>query len=112
MAGSWELRPWPTLSNGPYRRGQEASDYLVPGLILFGSFGVGSLGVAGLVVARGSLAPILTAILGVGRMIWIVVEYLIIDFNELQVIFFSVGLAMAVVGLVWARRSAEGGFRR
>ena len=48
------------------------SDFLVPGLILGGLFGVGSLVIAAIGLRRNPLAPFLAFAIGCGQMIWIV----------------------------------------
>ncbi len=84
--------------------GSPFSDYLVPGLILGGLFGVGSLVVALLAIRREALAPLLAFVIGVGQMVWIAVELAIIrEFSPLHVIMFTVGLLLAIDALLWSR---------
>ncbi len=82
--------------------------YLIPGLYLLLVNGLGMLVLAGLTVLRQPIAPWLTGALGVGLMIWIAVQVLIMpETMFLQPIFFAVGLAMAVIALFWLRSSGR-----
>jgi hypothetical protein len=84
--------------------GSPFPDYLVPGLILGGLFGVGSLLVAGIGLAHWRIAPFLAFAIGAGQMIWIVVELAIIrELSFLHPAFFSVGLVIAVAAYFWGR---------
>jgi len=92
-----------TLAGSPF------ADYLVPGLILGGLFGVGSFIVAALGLRRSRLAPFLAFAIGCAQMIWIVVELAIID--ELSVLhptFFAVGLVIAVAAVPWGWPTFQG----
>ena len=89
--------------------GSPFTDYLVPGLILGGLFGLGSLVVALLAVRREPLAPLLAFGIGIGQMIWITVELAIIrEFSPLHVIMFSLGLGLAIDALIWSRPQWRG----
>jgi hypothetical protein len=82
--------------------GSPFADFLVPGLILGGLFGIGSLvaAVAGLRHARW--APALGFVIGSGQMIWIAVELLIIrEFSFLHPVMFGTGLVIAAASAVW-----------
>ena len=82
--------------------GSPFSDYFVPGLILGGLFGVGSLVVAGLGLRHHRLAPFLAFAIGCGMMIWIVVELAIIkELSFLHPTFFGVGLVIAASAIPW-----------
>ena len=84
------------LENGPFH------DYLIPGLILFGLFGVGSLLVAPAGWRRWRVAPFLAFALGVGMMIWIVVQIAIIrGLSILHLIYFVIGVAIAATAVRW-----------
>jgi hypothetical protein len=84
--------------------GSPFPDYLVPGLILGGLFGVGSLLVAGIGLARWRIAPFLAFAIGAGQMIWIVVELAIIrELSFLHPAFFGVGLVIALAAYFWGR---------
>jgi energy-converting hydrogenase Eha subunit B len=85
-----------------FLEGSPFADYLVPGLILLGLFGIGSLVAAALVLLRLWYAPPVAFVIGSGQMIWIVVQLAIIDeFNWLQPAMFAVGLVVAVAASVW-----------
>ena len=60
------------LGGSPFR------DFLVPGLILGGLFGIGSFVVAWPASARARPAPFCAFAIGCGQMVWIVVELAII----------------------------------
>jgi hypothetical protein len=82
--------------------GSPFSDFLVPGLILGGLFGVGSLVVAWLGLRHHRLAPFLAFAIGCGMMIWIVVELAIIkELSFLHPTFFAVGLVIAASAVSW-----------
>lgn len=82
--------------------GSPFSDFVVPGLILGGLFGVGSFVVAVLGLRHARIAPFLAFAIGCGQMIWIVVELAIIgEFSFLHPTFFGVGLAIAVAAVPW-----------
>lgn len=82
--------------------GSPFSDYLVPGLILGGLFGVGSLVVAMMGLRHSRLAPSLAFAIGCAQMIWIVVELGIIkELSWLHPAFFGVGLVIAVASVPW-----------
>lgn len=77
-------------------------DFLVPGLILGGLFGVGSLIVVALGLRRARLAPFLAFALGCAQMIWITVELAVIrELSFLHPLFFGVGLAIAASAVPW-----------
>ena len=84
--------------------GSPFSEFLVPGLILGGMFGVGSFAVAVLGLAHARIAPFLAFAIGVAQMIWIVVELAIIgEFSFLHPTMFLIGLAIAVSAVPWGR---------
>jgi hypothetical protein len=84
--------------------GSPFADYLVPGLILGGLFGVGSLVVLALGLLRWRIAPFLAFAVGVAQMIWIVVELAVIrTVSILHPICFAIGLAIAVAAVPWGR---------
>jgi hypothetical protein len=87
-----------------YLDGSLFADYLVPGLILGGLFGVGSLVVAAMGLLRLRVAPFLAFVIGCGQMIWIAVQLTIIDeFSFLHPTMFGVGLVIAAASVLWAR---------
>ncbi len=78
------------------------SDYLLPGLILGGLFGIGSLVVAIMGLRRSRLAPFLAFGIGCAQMIWIVVELAIIkEFSFLHPVCFGIGLLIATAAVPW-----------
>jgi hypothetical protein len=82
--------------------GSPFTDFFVPGLILGGLFGLGSLAVAAMGLARVPIAPFLAFAIGCGQMIWIVVELAIIgEFSFLHPICFGLGLAIAASAMRW-----------
>lgn len=82
--------------------GTPFSDYVVPGLILGGLFGIGSLVVAGMGLRRSRLAPFLAFAIGCAQMIWIVVELAIIEeLSLLHPLFFGIGLFIAIAAVSW-----------
>jgi hypothetical protein len=82
--------------------GSPFSDFLIPGIILGGLFGVGSFIVAAMGLRRSRLAPFLAFAIGCGQMIWITIELAIIkDFSFLHPTFFGVGLVIAVASARW-----------
>jgi hypothetical protein len=82
--------------------GSPFSDYLVPGLILGGLFGIGSFVVAVLGLRHQRLAPFLAFAIGCGQMIWITVELVVIrEPSFLHPTFFGVGFAIAASSARW-----------
>ncbi len=82
--------------------------YVVPGIYLLAVNGAGMLVLAGLIVVRHWSAPWLTAILGVGLIIWILVQLAVMpETMILQWIFLAVGLLLGFVALFWLRRTGQ-----
>ncbi len=82
--------------------GSPFADFTIPGLILGGLFGVGSLAVVGLGLSRSRLGPFLAFAIGIGQMIWIVVELAIIgEFSFLHPTMFAIGLVIAATSVPW-----------
>jgi hypothetical protein len=82
--------------------------YLVPGIYLFAVNGVGMLMLAALIAIRHWTAPWLTAVLGVGLIVWILVQLAIMpETMILQPIFLATGLLMGFVALFWLRRTGQ-----
>src|SRR5947208_16441565 len=76
--------------------------YLIPGLYLLAVNGVGMLLLAWLSVRSHWVAPWLTATLGVGLVIWILVEILVLPATLfLTWVFLAIGLALGFVALFW-----------
>lgn len=82
--------------------GSPFPDFFVPGLILGGLFGVGSVLVAVIGLRCWRIAPFLAFAIGCGQMIWITVELAIIkEFSVLHPICFGLGLGIAVAAVLW-----------
>lgn len=89
--------------------GSPFPDFFVPGLILGGLFGLGSLAVAAMGLARLRIAPFLAFAIGGAQMIWIVVELAIIgQLSFLHPICFGLGLAIAVSAMRWGWPTFQG----
>jgi hypothetical protein len=89
--------------------GSPFSDFLVPGLVLGGLFGIGSLIVAAMGLRHSRLAPFLAFAIGCAQMIWIVVELAIIkDLSFLHPTFFGVGLVIAIASARWGWPTFQG----
>jgi hypothetical protein len=94
--GSVMQLPVRLLAGGPF------PDFFVPGLILGGLFGVGSVLVAVIGLRCWRIAPFLAFAIGCGQMIWITVELAIIkELSVLHPICFGLGLGIAVAAVVW-----------
>lgn len=82
--------------------GSPFADFLVPGLILVGLFGLGSLATAITGLRRAPIAPFLAFAIGCAQMIWIVVELAIIgQLSFLHPTLFAIGLAIAAAAVPW-----------
>jgi hypothetical protein len=93
--------------------GSPFPDYLVPGIILGLLFGVGSFAVVGLGLRRARLAPFAAFAIGLGQMIWIVVELAIIhEVSFLHPVCFAIGLWIAAAAVPWGWPTFAGWRRR
>ncbi|HET9613388.1 MAG TPA: hypothetical protein VFP22_01140 [Candidatus Limnocylindrales bacterium] len=82
--------------------------YLVPGLYLLLVNGLGMLGVAVLTWRRHWIAPWLTGTLGVGLIIWILVEIVLMpETMFLTWIFLATGFALGFIALFWLRTTGQ-----
>lgn len=82
--------------------------YLIPGIYLFAMNGLGMLLLAALTVRRQWIAPWLTGVLGVGLIIWILVQLVVMpETMILQWIFLATGIALGFVALFWLRRTGQ-----
>jgi len=82
--------------------------YLLPGIYLLLVNGLGMLILAGLTFLRHWTAPWLTGILGVGLMIWIGVQLVVMpETSFLQAMFGAIGIVLAVIGVAWLRRTGQ-----
>jgi hypothetical protein len=83
-------------------------DYTIPGLYLLAVNGLGMLALAALTLRRHWIAPWLTGTLGVGLIVWILVEILVLpETMFLTWLFLAVGFAMGFVALFWLRRTDQ-----
>jgi uncharacterized membrane protein len=82
--------------------------YVIPGLYLLAVNGVGMLLLAALTVARHWLAPWLTGALGVGLIVWILVQIVVLpETMILTWVFLSIGIVLGFVALFWLRRTNQ-----
>ncbi len=89
--------------------GSPFADFIIPGLVLGGVFGIGSFIVAGLGLAHLRIAPFLAFAIGSGQMIWIVVELAIIqELSFLHPLCFGIGLAIAATAVPWGWPTFQG----
>jgi hypothetical protein len=101
--GSVMQMPLSWLAGSPF------PDFFVPGLILGGLFGLGSLVVAGLGLKCVPIAPFLAFAIGCGQMIWIVVELAIIrGVSIMHPLCFGIGLAIAATSVRWGWPTFQG----
>jgi hypothetical protein len=88
--------------------GSPFGSYLIPGLYLFAMNGVGMIVLAGLIVLAHWTAPWLMAVLGVGLIVWILVQLVVMpETMFLQWIFLATGLLLGFVALFWLRRTGQ-----
>jgi hypothetical protein len=82
--------------------------YVVPGLYLLFVNGFAMLAAAVLVGLRHWTAPWLTGVLGVGMVIWILVQILVMpETMFLTWVFLGVGLVLTAISLAWLRRTGQ-----
>ena len=82
--------------------------YALPGLYLLLVNGVGMLVLAALSIVRHWVAPWMTGALGVGLIIWILVQILVMpETMILTWVFLGTGIALGVVALFWLRRTGQ-----
>ena len=106
LAGGVALVSQPDGSGMQWSRdmlaGSPFPDFLVPGLILGGLFGFGSIVVAIMGLRGDFLAPFFAFAIGCAQMIWIVIELAIIgQFSFLHPMMFVVGLVIAAASVPW-----------
>ena len=90
-------------------QGSPFDTYFVPGLILFAVLGLGPIAAAILAFARQPLAPLAALVVGVGLLIWLIVEIAIVGYSSnppLQPIYLMLGVAIdslpaQTAALVW-----------
>ena len=84
------------LSGSPF------ADFLIPGVVLAGLFGIGSFAVAAAGLDHLRVAPFLAFAIGCAQMIWIVAELAIIgQFSFLHPACFAMGLVIAATAVRW-----------
>ena len=82
--------------------------YLIPGLYLLLVNGLGMLVLAVLSVRRHWVAPWLTGTLGVGLIIWILVEIVLLPATMILTwIFLATGVALGFIALFWLRSTGQ-----
>jgi len=82
--------------------------YLIPGLYLLLVNGFGMLALAVLSVRRHWIAPWMTGTLGVGLIVWILVEIVLLpETMWLTWVFLATGLALGFIALFWLRRTGQ-----
>jgi hypothetical protein len=88
--------------------GSPFPDFLVPGLVLGGVFGLGSLATAFAGLRHAVLAPMVAFAIGCGQMIWIVVQLQVIkEVSFLHPLMFGTGLVIAVASAIWGWPTAR-----
>ena len=82
--------------------GSPFPDFLVPGLVLAGLFGIGSFVVAAMGIRNHPSAPFLAFAIGCAQMIWIAIELAVIgEFSFLHPTMFLVGAVIAAASVPW-----------
>ena len=82
--------------------------YLVPGLYLLLMNGVGMLVLAALTVLRHWTAPWLTGVLGMGLVVWIGVQLVVMpEVSFLQAVFGIIGVLLVAFSVAWLRRTGQ-----
>ena len=90
--------------------GSPFSDYFVPGLILFGIVGLGTLWVALLAWRASAWAPVLTVAVGGALLIWLLVEFAVIGYTSeppVQPVYLALGLLITIIGAAWVMRTGS-----
>ncbi len=83
-------------------------DYTVPGLYLLLANGLGMLLVALLTWRRHWSAPWLMGALGVGLIIWIAVQVVVMpEVFWLQAVYGTFGVALGLIALAWLRQTGQ-----
>ncbi|WP_319756480.1 hypothetical protein [uncultured Sphaerochaeta sp.] len=81
-------------------QGSPFSTFLIPGIVLFGLFGVGNLLCAIFLLKQYNYLGYVAGLLGGSMIVWIVVQVLIIKTVVfLHVLFFTIGAMQGLIGL-------------
>jgi len=84
--------------------GSSFSNYLIPGLLLFGVIGIGSLAAALILWKKAEISWVTTMLAGVALVIWIIVQVSIIGYvSKLQPIMFIIGVLEFVLGFSYIK---------
>jgi hypothetical protein len=82
--------------------------YVIPGLYLLAVNGVAMFALAALTVRRHWIAPWLTGTLGVGMIIWILVEIIALpETMFLTWLFLAIGIVLGFIALFWLRITGQ-----
>jgi hypothetical protein len=80
--------------------GSPFDSFLIPGLVLFGLFGIGNIVGAVLLARRFKWHGYIAGVLGGGMVVWIIIQVLIIKtIAFLHILFFFIGIVEASIGL-------------
>jgi hypothetical protein len=92
--------PTDMLKNSPF------SDFLIPGILLFGVIGVGNVVSAVLVQRNPWYFPYVSSVFGGALVIWIIVQCIMIcDIVFLHILFFAIGVIQASIGIFFLFQS-------
>lgn len=90
-----------------YLEGSPFVDYLLPGTVLFGGFGLGSFVVVYGIVSHRSWAWLAAVGLGAGQVVWIAVQVAVVGtLQPLHVVYGGLGAALVVLALLPSTREA------
>jgi hypothetical protein len=82
--------------------------YLIPGLYLLLVNGAAMIAAAALAIIGHWVAPWLTGALGVGMIVWIAVQILVMpETMFLTWVFLAVGVVLGFIALFWLRRTGQ-----
>lgn len=86
--------PVDVLKNSPF------TDFLIPGIILFGFIGLGNIAAAVTMLCKNRYQGYISSVMGWGLMIWIVVQCIMLwSIVHLHVIFFCLGAVQAALAM-------------
>lgn len=82
-------------------KGSPFETFLIPGIVLFGLFGVGNCISSILLAKRFTYHGYIATMLGGAMIVWIIVQVLVIQsIVFLHILFFSIGAIQALIGLI------------